>query len=135
MDLGLDGRVVLITGGYRGTGAGTARVFAQEGARVAVHGFEDGQADEVVAEIRSGGGRAVAVYGSLGDVDGVEQVVSAAEAELGPIEVLVNNYGAPGRSDWTTPAEEWTDGWERNVLTAVRVSGMGTGGLPRHGRH
>lgn len=122
MDLGLAGRVVLISGGYRGTGAGTAGVFAAEGAHVAVHGFEPGQAAQTVADITALGGRATAVDGDLGTDEGVEHVVSTVEADLGPVEVLVNNYGAPGRSDWSTPAEAWTDGWDRNVLTAVRLT-------------
>ena len=122
MDLGLAGRVVLISGGYRGTGAGTARVMAAEGARVAVHGFELAQADGVVAEITAANGQAVAVDGDLSTDEGVERIVSQVEAAFGPVEILVNNYGAPGQSDWTTPADAWTDGWERNVLTAVRLT-------------
>ena len=46
MDLGLDGKVALVTGSYRGTGAGIARVLAAEGATVLVHGLEPGQADD-----------------------------------------------------------------------------------------
>ncbi|MDG2111625.1 MAG: SDR family NAD(P)-dependent oxidoreductase [Actinomycetota bacterium] len=122
MDLGLTGRVVLISGGYRGTGAGTARVFAAEGARVAVHGFEPGQADETVADITAAGGSAVAVDGDLNTDEGVDQIVSAVEDAFGAVEVLVNNYGAPGRTVWATPADAWNDGWERNVLTAVRLT-------------
>lgn len=122
MDLGLAGRVVLITGGYRGTGAGTARVFAEEGARVAVHGFEVTQAAEVVADITASDGQAAAVDGDLSTASGVDRVVSQVEEAFGPVDVLVNNYGAPGRSDWSTPADEWIDGYERNVLSAVRVT-------------
>ena len=65
MDLGLVGKVVLISGSYRGTGAGTAKILADEGATVAVHGHEEGQADTVAEEIRSQGGQAIAVHGSL----------------------------------------------------------------------
>ena len=122
MDLGLNGRVVLISGGYRGTGAGTARVLAAEGARVAVHGFELTQADEVVADITAANGQAASVDGDLTTDEGVERVVGQVEAAFGPVEILVNNYGAPGRTDWSTPADGWNDGWDRNVLTAVRVT-------------
>lgn len=122
MDLGLEGRVVLISGGYRGTGAGTARVFAAEGARVAVHGFELTQADEVVADITASNGQAAAVDGDLDTDEGVERVVSQVEEAFGPVEILINNYGAPGRTDWRTPAEAWNEGWDRNVLTAVRLT-------------
>ena len=122
MDLGLTDRVVLISGGYRGTGAGTARVLAREGARVAVHGFDDGQADGVVGDILAAGGQAMGVHGSLDADADVDVVVGAVEDRWGPVAVLVNNYGGPGRTDWTTPADEWTEGWNRNVLTAVRLT-------------
>ncbi len=122
MDLGLTSRVAVVSGGYRGTGAGTARVLAAEGARVAVHGFEPGQADAVVAGISDAGGHALAVDADLGDVAAVEEMIGAIEAAWGPVEILVNNYGAPGRSNWATPADEWVDGWERNVQTAVRLT-------------
>ena len=52
----LDGRRALVTGSYRGTGAGIARALADEGAHVLVHGFEPGQPDAVVADIGSGPG-------------------------------------------------------------------------------
>ena len=55
MDLGLDGKVALVTGSYRGTGAGIARVLAAEGATVLVHGLEPGQADGTVRAITDAG--------------------------------------------------------------------------------
>jgi 3-oxoacyl-[acyl-carrier protein] reductase len=122
MDLGLRDRVVLISGAHRGTGAGTARVFAAEGARVAVHGHEPGQADAVADGIRAAGGIAVAVDGDLHTEEGAARVVAMTEAALGPVSVLVNNYGAPVDSSWDTPAGEWVRGWEVNLLTAVRLT-------------
>ncbi len=63
MDLGLGGKTALVTGSYRGTGAGIARVLAREGASVLVHGFADGEPDRVVDEIRAAGDDARAVVG------------------------------------------------------------------------
>ena len=51
MDLGLEGKVALVTGSYRGTGTGIARMLAHEGATVLVHGLEPGQAEAAVATI------------------------------------------------------------------------------------
>ena len=65
MDLGLAGRVALVTGSYRGTGAGIAEVLAREGASVLVHGFEVGQADPVVERLRGAGLEADAVVGDI----------------------------------------------------------------------
>ena len=52
MDLGLEGKVALVTGSYRGTGAGIAGVLAAEGATVLVHGFEPGQTDATIGRDR-----------------------------------------------------------------------------------
>ena len=57
MDLGLDGKVALVTGSYRGTGTGIARVLAAEGATVLVHGLEPGQAEAAVEHDRRRGRR------------------------------------------------------------------------------
>jgi 3-oxoacyl-[acyl-carrier protein] reductase len=122
MDLGLADKTVLITGSYRGTGAGTARVFAGEGAKVLVHGFETGQGEDLVAELSAAGGAAALVTGDVMTDEGADAVRAQAEAAFGTVDVLVNNYGAPGRTSWDTPAAEWNDGWERNVLSAVRMT-------------
>ena len=58
MDLGLEGKVALVTGSYRGTGAGIAPVLAAEGATVLVHGLEPGQADGTVRAITDAGAAA-----------------------------------------------------------------------------
>ena len=70
MDLGLSGRVALVTGSWRGTGAGTARVLASEGATVLVHGFEAGACAETIDSIRSNGGIAHEVVGDIRTDDG-----------------------------------------------------------------
>ena len=121
MDLGLADKVVLITGSHRGTGAGTAKVFAAEGARVVVHGFEEGQGTALVAELVAAGHHANLVTGDVMTEEGADSL-AAQVAEIGSVDVLVNNYGAPGRTSWDTPAADWVDGWERNVLSAVRVT-------------
>ena len=59
----------------------------------------------------------IQIYGS--DVD---TMVGGIEDQWGPVEVLVNNYGGPGRSTWSTPADAWSEGWNRNVVTAVRLT-------------
>ena len=122
MDLGLKDKVVLISGSYRGTGAGTARVFAKEGAIVAVHGHEEGQPDDVVQQIRDQGGNAVAVHGSVTTTAGVESIISQTEQGCGPVDVLVNNYGTPGNTSWSDPAQHWHEAWETNVVAGVRLT-------------
>ena len=89
MDLELSGKRILITGSYRGTGAGLARVMAREGATVWVHGFELAPAEAVAQSIRDEGFEAHAVEGDIRTDEGAAKVASG----VGEIDVLVNNYG------------------------------------------
>jgi 3-oxoacyl-[acyl-carrier protein] reductase len=122
MDLGLTGKRVLVTGGYRGTGAAIARNFAAEGAHVLVHGFETGDADAVVGEIGAAGGRASAAIGDLLSDEGANEIVRAVSAE-GPVDVLINNYGIASGPRWAeAETGHWIDSYERNVLSGVRMA-------------
>lgn len=117
MDLGLSGRTALVTGSYRGTGSAIAAVLAHEGARVLVHGFEAGQPDAVVDELLAAGHTATAVIGDLATDDGAAALMD----EAGDVDVLVNNYGAPGGSNWQS-MDTWADEWNANVLAGVRTT-------------
>ena len=98
----LDGRVVVVTGAGRGIGREHALLCAAEGARVVVNdlgGSVDGQGDDltpaedVVAEIRSAGGQAVANHDDVASWSGAAALVAAAVEEFGDLDVLVNNAG------------------------------------------
>ena len=98
MDLGLRGRVVLITGAGGGAGPTVARAFAAEGALVALH-HRGGSASSVraaatAAEIVAAGGRAIDVSADLGSTRQIETMVERVVAELGPIGVLVTATSA-----------------------------------------
>jgi len=117
MDLELAGRVALITGSYRGTGSGIARTLAAEGSHVIVHGFEPGQPDEVVAQINESGGSAEGVVADILTDEGTAALAEVATS----VDVLVNNYGAPGGSSWSS-TEHWETEWNVNVMASVRVA-------------
>ena len=111
----LEGRVAIVTGASRGIGESVARLFAREGAAVAVVArteqvFDErlpGTIHDTVAAIEADGGRAVAIRADLAKDDDVDRVVDEARAAFGPIDLLVNNAAltVPGRP----PSADRTD--------------------------
>src|SRR6478736_7609629 len=90
----LNGKVAVVTGASKGIGAGIAKQFAAEGASVIVNYASSKQdADRVVDEISKGGGKAVAVQGSVAKKTEVERLFAEAEKAFGKIDIVVNNAG------------------------------------------
>jgi 3-oxoacyl-[acyl-carrier protein] reductase len=89
-------RVALVSGSSRGLGRHIAIRLAQDGLSVAVNGFhDDGQAEEVAAEIRGQGGVADSFSGDVTDDGQVAELVAAVQRDLGPVDVLVLNATGP----------------------------------------
>jgi 2-hydroxycyclohexanecarboxyl-CoA dehydrogenase len=134
---GLQNKTVIVTGGGGGIGGATCRRFGEAGSRVAVFDINLESAAKTAADITQAGGVAQAFRCDITDHEGVKAAVTAAEAALGPISILVNNAG------WdifrlfkdTTP-----DDWQK--LIAINLTGalnMHHAVLPgmlerRHGR-
>lgn len=115
----LTGRVVVITGAGRGIGCGTAISVAEAGAGVAALDRDEASARQVAAEIRRNGGQAIAVVADVTDEELVTHAFERAEAELGPIDGLVNNAGVLSMN----PALETTaQAWE--IQMAVNLSAV-----------
>lgn len=89
----LDGKVALVTGASRGIGEAIALAFAEAGADVAISSRKQDALEPVADRIRALGRRAVAVAAHNGKADQLAPLVEKVEAELGPIDVLVNNAG------------------------------------------
>jgi 3-oxoacyl-[acyl-carrier protein] reductase len=123
MDLQLKGRRALVTGSSSGIGEGTARMLAQEGAAVVVHGRNRERAEAVAAAINAAG---VAI-GDLSNDEGTEAVHAEARAALGgPIEILVNNAGGSSTGNTTkSPIEisiaDFLSNYNANALAAIRL--------------
>lgn len=94
MELGLDGKVALVTGGGRDVGGDVARVLAAEGARVAVnYRSSEAEAAALVEEITSAGGEAKAWKADISSYDDVKAMIDGVAAEWGSLDILVNNAG------------------------------------------
>ncbi len=89
----VDGRVVLVTGAASGMGRAIAHLFADERARVAVTDRDASGVDTVVGEIVAAGGEAAGWALDVTDADAIGRVVAAVVADLGPVDVLVNDAG------------------------------------------
>ena len=123
MDLGLDGKVALVTGSWRGTGAGIARVLAAEGATVLVHGLEAGQADETLSAVTDSGGTAHAVHGDIRTDVGAEELVRSVRTVADRVDIVVNNYGVADGTTWDeADGSSWHRSYDTNVVSAARVT-------------
>ena len=99
----MKGQTALVTGASRGLGRAIAVRLARESAAVCVNFLtSEADADRVVDEIRSAGGRAVAVRADVGDPAAVRRMVERVGAELSPISILVNNAGLSVRGTLET---------------------------------
>ncbi len=112
MDLGLSGRVALVTGGSRGLGRAIAAELIAEGARVAISSRSRDRLAEVSGELG-----AHAFEHDNADLDGIGQLVEEVEAALGPIDILVTNTGGPPASP--APLEHTGEEWEAAYRTLV----------------
>src|ERR1700691_1636220 len=123
MDLHLNGKVVLITGGTDGLGAALAYRLAEEGARVAVCGRDSRRLAATEQRLRDAGGDALVVQADVTRPADLERFVDAAVARWGRLDGLVNNAGksAAGRIDQVSD-DDWIADLNLKVLAAVRCT-------------
>lgn len=108
MSQGIEGKVVLITGGSTGIGAEVARLLASRGAKVAIAARRKDKLEEVVAEITAQGGVAKGYTLDVTDKHQVEAVVAAIVVDFGKLDVLINNAGLmPIRPMSEVNTDEW----------------------------
>ena len=118
MDFGIAGKVALVTGSTRGIGLGIAQALAREGARVSVVARTTADVESVA---RSIGGLGVTAD-VLKDED-CARTVRETEHGLGPIDILVNNFGARAGTSWSdTGPNEFQAAFEGNLVVAARMS-------------
>jgi NAD(P)-dependent dehydrogenase (short-subunit alcohol dehydrogenase family) len=123
VDLHLNGKVVLITGGTDGLGAALANRLVEEGARVAVCGRDSRRLAATEQRLRDAGGDAVAVQADVTRPADLERFVDAAIDRWGRLDGLVNNAGksAAGRIDQVSD-DDWIADLNLKVLATVRCT-------------
>src|SRR6201998_136280 len=92
----LDGKVAIITGGASGLGEATARLFAQEGAAIALGDIHEQRGADVVKAIEADGGKAIFQVTDVRNPDHIKSLVDAAEAAFGHVHIMVANAGIGG---------------------------------------
>jgi 3-oxoacyl-[acyl-carrier protein] reductase len=117
----LNDKVALVTGSSRGIGAAIARLFAQQGAKVVVHGRDEQALSAVQAEIEQAGGTAMQVAVDITRFAEIEAMRRQIEHTFGPVDILIANAG--GSYTQPGPLEEISEaGWRASVdgnLTAT----------------
>ncbi len=108
MDLGLKGKIVFVTGGSKGIGLACAKAFSEEGARVAISSRNPENLEKAQRELKDAGAEVFAYAADFSRAEAAVAAIAAAEAALGPIDVLVNSAGAAKR---TPPSELSPEAW------------------------
>jgi 2-deoxy-D-gluconate 3-dehydrogenase len=119
----LKGKVAIVTGGNGGIGLGMARGLADAGADVAVVGRNEAKSTAAVTELKSRGGRAIAIQTDVTDKAAVTAMVEQVKREFGRIDILVNNAGINIRKPpHVLEIEEWSSVIDTNLTSAFLCS-------------
>ena len=134
MELGLAGRVCVVTGASKGIGRETARMLCAEGARVLLVARTERDVVEAADECLKGGketgGQAESLACDVTAADAADRILAAAAERFGPAEVLVNNAGTARWRDLDeVPEEDWYAAWELNVMAPMRLMKAATPGM------
>ncbi|HYM96449.1 MAG TPA: SDR family NAD(P)-dependent oxidoreductase, partial [Candidatus Sulfotelmatobacter sp.] len=129
MDLGIAGKVAMVTGGTRGIGLGVAQALAAEGVRVSVIARNQEDVDSTAAAIQGFG-----VAADLLTEAGCRRAVEATVASLGPIDIMINNLGARAGNSWAdTGPRELEAAFDGNVGVSVRMTQLVLDGMLARG--
>ena len=123
MELGLKGKVAVVTGGTQGIGKATARQLAREGASVAICARNQERLDSVAAELAETGAQVLAMSADMSNAADIERFMKAVGDKFGRIDILVNNAGTSKRGAFLELTdEEWTADLELKLFGAIRCT-------------
>jgi len=129
MDLGIEGKVALVTAATRGIGLAIAQSLAREGARVSVVARTASDVERVAHEVNGFG-----VAADVMSADGCAQAVTETQHNLGRIEILVNNFGARAGASWQdTGLREFDHAFQGNLMVSARMTGLVLPGMVERG--
>jgi 3-oxoacyl-[acyl-carrier protein] reductase len=129
MDLGLRGRVAIVTGSSRGLGKATATALALEGARVIINGRTEDSLRTTAEEIRTSGGTVEPVAADVTTEEGCQRLVDRALAAFGQVDILVNNAGGGTRARLDSPDPEWGAAIDWMFWPSLRLSRLVAPGM------
>jgi 3-oxoacyl-[acyl-carrier protein] reductase len=134
MDLGLKGKVAVITGGTEGIGKASALKLAQEGASVAICARRKEVLDRVAAEISRTGADVLAVAADMSKSADIERFMKAVVERFGRIDILVNNAGTSARGKFLEVDDaKWSEDIELKVFGAIRCSRLAIPHMKKQG--
>ena len=135
LDRSVAGRVAVVTGAASGMGRATAWLLADEGAKVAALDIDHGGLNETVDAITDAGGTALAAVCDMADLEAIDQAVARVRAELGPVDILINNAGVAAGAP--VDAADYEDVWaavlEVNLAAQMRLVRACLDDLKRNG--
>lgn len=123
MELGLKGKVAIVTGGSRGIGRAIATGLAEEGVSVAISARDQTQLDQTVEEIRASGAQIIGVAGDATIPADIERLVAETVAAFGAVDILINNVGGNrGGKFMDATDEDFAYTFDLNFMAAIRAS-------------
>ncbi|MCL0031916.1 SDR family NAD(P)-dependent oxidoreductase [Dehalococcoidia bacterium] len=124
MDLGITGKVALVTGGSRGLGKQSALSLAKEGCKVSLCARNIDELENVVSDLRKNGYDALGIEADVTTVQGIETFYEKSVNAFGQVDIVVNNVGGTigGRDFDTTSDEDWINTINLNLMSAVRLT-------------
>jgi NAD(P)-dependent dehydrogenase (short-subunit alcohol dehydrogenase family) len=124
MDLGLQGKVAVVTGGSVGIGLAVAHALAREGVQLALCARDEARVLERAKEIeRTHGVKAIGISADVADAKACQRVLDAVEAAFGGADILINNAGTGSNETIAdAPDDKWQYYWDLHTMAAVRLS-------------
>jgi len=134
VELGLNGKVAIVTGASRGIGRSIALGLAAEGCRLGICARGAERLEQTAGEVRAAGAEVLALPVDATDASALEQFVAAVGERYGQIDILVNNVGGGGKDLFAeTTDEDWAGAFDLTLWPAIRASRLVVPWMERQG--